>query len=61
MCWKYKNPGETVFIQCDIANSNPLGASYLRIFTDVVEDYNENYNYCSYCGKKLEIKDNLNW
>ena len=58
MCWKYKNPGGTVFIQCDIANNKPLGASYLRVFTDAVEDYNENYNYCPYCGKKLEIKEN---
>lgn len=60
MCYKYKNPGGTVFIKCDIANNKPYGSNYLRTFTDVVEDYNENYNYCPYCGKKLEIKKKSN-
>ena len=55
MCWKYKNPYNTVFIKCDIANNKSYGASYLRTFTDGIDDYYSNYEYCSYCGRKLEV------
>lgn len=56
MCWKYKNKHGHVFIWCDIANNRVGGASYLRSFQDVIDDYYSHYNYCPYCGKKLEIK-----
>ena len=56
MCWKYRNKHGYVFIWCDIANSKPYGASYLESFQDMIDNYYENYNYCPYCGKKLEIK-----
>lgn len=56
MCWKYRNKHGHVFIWCDIANSKPYGASYLETFQDRIDNYYENYNYCPYCGKKLEIK-----
>lgn len=57
MCWKYKNPHGHVFIWCDIENSKPYGASYLRSFQDMHDDYYRHYNYCPYCGKELEVKD----
>lgn len=57
MCFKYKNPHEMVFIWCEIANGKERKSSYLNCFADGIEDYYENYNYCPYCGKKLEIKE----
>ena len=45
-CFKYINPYGTVFIWCNVANSNPYGASYLNSFQDGCEDYADNYNYC---------------
>lgn len=56
MCWKYKNSHGYVFIYCDIANGKERRCSYLRGFTDLYDDYYSHYNYCPYCGKKLEIK-----
>lgn len=56
MCWKYKNKHGTVFVWCDIANNRVGGASYLRSFSDMIDDYYSHYNYCPYCGKKLEVK-----
>ena len=57
MCWKYINPYGTVFVKCDVYNTQPWAPSYLCTFTDKYEGYYEDLNYCSYCGKKLEIKD----
>ena len=54
MCYKYKNPYDNVFIWCEIANGEKHQSSYLRSFEDMLEDYYDNYNYCPYCGKKLE-------
>lgn len=45
MCWKYKNKHGTVFVWCDIANNKVGGASYLRIFSDMIDDYYSHYNY----------------
>ena len=56
MCWKYKNKHGMVFIYCDILNGKEHQSSYLRVFKDMIEGYYDNYNYCPYCGKKLEIK-----
>lgn len=56
MCWKYKNKHETVFIWCEIANGKKRISSYLKCFTDFIEDYEGHYNYCPYCGNKLEVK-----
>jgi hypothetical protein len=56
MCYKYRNKHGYVFIWCEIANTKPGGASYLRGFLDHIDDYSDNYNYCPYCGKKLEEK-----
>ena len=58
MCYKYKNPHGQVFIWCEIANGKEHVSSYLRCFADMFEDYYDHYNYCPYCGKKLEIKIN---
>ena len=58
MCWKYKNPVNTVFIKCDKLNNQPFQGSYLRVFNDGIDGYYDNYNYCPYCGTKLEIKEN---
>ena len=58
MCYKYKNPHGQVFIWCEIANGKEHVSSYLRCFADMFEDYYDRYNYCPYCGKKLEIKSN---
>lgn len=57
MCWKYKNPHGTVFIWCEIANGKEHRSSYLNCFTDGIDDYYNHYNYCPYCGNKLEIKE----
>lgn len=54
MCWKYKNPHGIVFIKCDIANNESSYRTYLRC-SDKVGRYDD-YNYCYYCGKKLETK-----
>ena len=59
MCWKYKNPHGTVFIWCEIANEKEHRSSYLNCFTDEIDDYDSNYNYCPYCGKKLEVKEQI--
>ena len=59
MCCKYKNKNNYVFIYCDILNTKELGPNYLTTFEDKVEDYYSNYNYCPYCGKKLEIKKSV--
>ena len=56
MCYKYKNPHGQVFIWCEITNGKEHVSSYLRCFADMFEDYYDHYNYCPYCGKKLEIK-----
>jgi len=58
-CFKYINPYGTVFIWCNVANSKPYGASYLNSFQDGCEDYADNYNYCPYCGKKLEVIEKI--
>lgn len=58
-CFKYINPYGTVFIWCNVANSKPYGASYLNSFQDGCEDYADNYNYCQYCGKKLEVIEKI--
>lgn len=57
MCWKYINPHDTVFIWCETANGKEHKSNYLSCFTDMVDDYYDNYNYCPYCGNKLEIKE----
>lgn len=57
MCYKYKNPHDTVFIWCEILNTQPYGPDYLDCFTDHIDNYYDNFNYCPYCGKKLEIKE----
>ena len=57
MCWKYKNPHGTVFIWCEIANGKEHRSSYLNCFTGGIDDYYDHYNYCPYCGKKLEVKE----
>lgn len=56
MCWKYKNKHDHVFVWCDIANTRRYGASYLRSFSDGIEDYYSHYNYCPFCGKVLQIR-----
>lgn len=56
MCSKYKNPYGQVFIWCAVANGKEHVSDYLRCFADMFEDYYDNYNYCPYCGKKLEIE-----
>ena len=56
-CWKYKNQHGTVFIWCKIANGKECGPNYLRVFTDLSEDYYNHYNYCPYCGNKLKVKE----
>lgn len=56
MCYKYKNPKDTVFIWCEVTNTKPYSASYLNVFNDGEDDYYDNYNYCPYCGKRLEIQ-----
>lgn len=56
MCSKYKNPRGQVFIWCEVANGKEHVSNYLRCFADMFEDYYDHYNYCPYCGKKLEIK-----
>lgn len=58
-CFKYINPYGTVFIWCNVANSKPYGASYLNSFQDGCEDHADNYNYCPYCGKKLEVIEKI--
>lgn len=58
-CFKYTNPHGTVFIWCNIANSKPYGASYLNSFQDGHGGYADNYNYCPYCGKKLEVIEKM--
>lgn len=58
-CFKYINPYGTVFIWCNVANSKPYGASYLNSFQDGCKDYADNYNYCPYCGKKLEVIEKI--
>ena len=57
MCWKYKNKNGYVFLKCDIANNKVGGASYLGGFMDGIDGYFDDYNYCHYCGKKLEVKN----
>lgn len=59
MCYKYKNPHDYVFIWCNKANGKEHRSIYLRCFQDISEDYYENYNYCPYCGNKLEAKEKL--
>lgn len=54
MCWKYKNPHGTVFVQCDVLNSKPFSPHFLPIGEDVDYHY---LNYCPYCGKRLEEKN----
>lgn len=56
MCWKYKNPHDCVFIWCEALNGSLHRNSYLRVFQNFTEDYYINYNYCPYCGRKLEEK-----
>ena len=56
MCSKYKNQHGTVFIWCKFANGKEYGSDYLRVFTDLSEDYYDHYNYCPYCGSKLAVK-----
>ena len=56
-CNKYRNPHGTVFIWCKVANGTEHISSYIRCFTDPIDDYYVNYNYCPYCGDKLEVKD----
>lgn len=56
MCYIYKNPHGHVFLWCDIANGKEHKSHYLRSFQDMREDYYDNYNFCPYCGKKLEVK-----
>lgn len=55
MCWKYKNPHDEAYIWCEIVNGEKHWSSYLRSFIDGIEDYYDNYDYCPYCGKKLEV------
>ena len=57
MCYKYINKYDTVFIWCEVANTARGSASYLRCFADLIEDYASHYNYCPYCGRKLEDKN----
>lgn len=59
LCWKYKNNHGTVFVYCDISNGKMHLSSYLKVFADLIDDYESNYNYCPYCGKKLEIKERI--
>lgn len=56
MCWKYKNKHDHVFVWCDIANTRRYGASYLRSFSDGIEDYYSHYHYCPFCGKVLQVQ-----
>lgn len=56
MCWKYRNPAGHVFIWCEVANGKECRSSYLNSFADIIDDYYDNYNYCPYCGNKLEEK-----
>ena len=55
-CYKHKNPHGYVFIWCEVSNGIECNSTYLRSFQDILEDYYDNYNFCPYCGKKLEIK-----
>jgi hypothetical protein len=59
MCWKYKNNHGTVYIYCDILNGKRHSSSYLTVFNDLIDGYESNYNYCPYCGKKLENKERI--
>lgn len=56
MCYKYKNKHGMAFIWCETLNGKEHKCSYLDVFKDGIEGYYSNYNYCPYCGKKLEIK-----
>lgn len=56
MCYKYINPHGTVFIWCEELNGVARRSNYLRVFQDGIDGYASNYNYCPYCGKKLEVK-----
>ena len=56
LVWKYKNPHGYVFIWCEAANGELHRSSYLRTFQNLTEDYYDNYNFCPYCGRKLEEK-----
>ena len=56
MCYKYKNPHGYVFIWCEVANGKEHRSSYLCGFRDMYENYYDNYNYCPYCGKELEVR-----
>ena len=49
----------TAYEQCDILNTKKWGPSYLTTFEDQVEGYYSNYNYCPYCGKKLDIRKSV--
>ena len=55
MCYIYRNPHGHVCLWCEVKNVKQHGASYLRSFQDMCEDYYDNYNFCPYCGKKLEV------
>ncbi|MFR1944925.1 MAG: hypothetical protein ACLS20_06465 [Faecalimonas umbilicata] len=57
MCYKYKNKHGMVFIWCKTLNGKEHKCSYLDVFKDGIEGYYSNYNYCPYCGKKLEMKE----
>ena len=56
MCYKYRNPHGYVFIWCSNLNGTKRRSSYLHTFQDMTEDYYDNYNYCPYCGRKLEVR-----
>lgn len=60
MCWKYKNPHGTLFIWCEILNGKEHRSNYLAVL-DKREYYNNAYNYCPYCGNKLEERRQSDW
>lgn len=53
MCEKYINKYGTVFLWCEVLNGNMYGPDYLHCFSDCVDGYYDNFNYCPYCGKEL--------
>lgn len=56
MCYKYRNPHDHVFIWCSDLNGTKRRSHYLHTFQDCIDGYYDNYNYCPYCGRKLEVR-----
>ena len=56
MCYKYRNPYGYVFIWCNDLNGIKRTSNYLHAFQDWTGGYYDHFNYCPYCGRKLEVR-----